>query len=176
MELAVEVLMITTGGSRIAILSEESASLLGVHSSDRIRLVYGKQELIAIANIAPYFPKNRVGTLHRDRSGAGGRGTTVKVTLAPLPESLFNVRAKLRGERLREQDMVTIVKDVVERHLSTVEIAGFLTALSIHGLSSSENEALSRAMVATGKTLNFGLAQFLINTASEAYRAIKPRC
>jgi AMP phosphorylase len=51
---------------------------------------------------------------------------------------------------------VTIVKDVVERHLSTVEIAAFLTALSIHGLSTAENEALSRAMVATGKTLSFG--------------------
>jgi AMP phosphorylase len=83
------------------------------------------------------------------------------VQLAPLPESLFNVRAKLHGERLREKDIVTIVKDVVERHLSTVEIAAFLTALSIHGLSTSENEALSRAMVATGKTLSFGEAPIL---------------
>jgi len=60
MELKVEILMITTGGSRIAILSEESASLLGVHSSDRIRISNGKQERIAIANIAPYFPKNSI--------------------------------------------------------------------------------------------------------------------
>ncbi len=162
MELAVEVLMITTGGSRIAILSEESASLLGVHSSDRIRLVYGKQELIAIANIAPYFPKNRIGLYTETVQALGVKeAETVNVTLAPLPESLYNVRAKLHGERLREQDMVTIVKDVVERHLSTVEIAGFLTALSIHGLSTSENEALSRAMVATGKTLNFGAGPIL---------------
>ena len=76
--------------------------------------------------------------------------------LAPLPESLFNVRAKLHGERLREKDLVNIVKDVVERHLSNAEVAAFLTALSIYGLSASENEALSRAMVATGKTLSFG--------------------
>ena len=80
----------------------------------------------------------------------------VKVELAPLPESLFNIRAKLHGERLREQDIVAIVKDVVERHLSTVEIAAFLTALSIHGLSTSETEALSRAMISTGKTIDFG--------------------
>ena len=61
MKLNVEILMITTGGSRIAILSEETASLLGVHSSDRIRITCGKQEMIAIANIAPHFPKNRIG-------------------------------------------------------------------------------------------------------------------
>ena len=157
MELIVEVLMITTGGSRIAILSEESASLLDVHSSDRIRITCGNQEMIAIANIAAHFPKNRIGLYEETALALGVKeDETVNVQLAPLPESLFNVRAKLHGERLREKDIVTIVKDVVERHLSTAEIAAFLTALSIHGLSTSENEALSRAMVATGKTLSFG--------------------
>jgi len=157
MELIVEVLNITTGGSRVAILSEQSASLLGVHSSDRIKIYYGGQEMIAIANIAANFPKKRIGLYEETALALGVKeDESVNVQLAPLPESLFNVRAKLHGERLREQDIVTIVKDVVERHLSTVEIAAFLTALSIHGLSTSENEALSKAMVATGKTIDFG--------------------
>jgi AMP phosphorylase len=157
MELSVETLMITTGGSRIALLSEESANLLGVHSSDRIKITCNSQEMIAIANIADYFPPNRIG-LYRETVAALGveEGETVNVQLAPLPESLFNIRAKLHGERLREQDLVAIVKDVVERHLSTVEIAAFLTALSIHGLSTGETESLSRAMISTGKTLDFG--------------------
>ena len=142
MELSVEVLMITTGGSRIALLSEQSANLLGVHSSDRIKITCKNQEMIAIANIADYFPPNRIG-LYRETVAALGvkEGETVNVTLAPLPESLFNIRAKLHGERLREQDIVAIVKDVVERHLSTVEIAAFLTALSIHGLSTRRNRS-----------------------------------
>ncbi|MGD0644959.1 MAG: AMP phosphorylase [Candidatus Bathyarchaeia archaeon] len=162
MELIVEVLNITTGGSRIAILGEQCASLLGVHSSDRIRIAYGNQEMIAIANIAENFPQNRIG-LYKETVLALGvkEDETVTVLLAPLPESLFNVRAKLRGERLREKDIVTIVKDVIERHLSNAEIAAFLTALSINGLSTSENEALSRAMVATGKTLSFGAGPIL---------------
>ena len=149
--------MITTGGSRIALLSEESAGLLGVHSSDRIRITSGKQQMIAIANIAAHFPENRIGLYDEAALAlAVKEDEIVDVQLAPLPESLFNVRAKLHGERLREKDIVTIVNDVVERHLSAVEIAAFLTALSIHGLSTAENEALSRAMVATGKTLSFG--------------------
>jgi AMP phosphorylase len=157
MELTVELLPIITGGSRIALLSEESASSLGVHSSDRIRIKYGNQELIAIANIAEFFSPKRIGFYDETAKALGVKeDETVSVQLAPLPESLFNVRAKLHGERLRENDIVTIVRDVVERHLSTAEIAAFLTALSIHGLSSSENEALSRAMVATGKTMSFG--------------------
>jgi AMP phosphorylase len=157
MELKVELLPIFTGGSRIAILSEDSASSLGVHSSDRIRIKYGNQEIIAIANIAEYFSNKRIGLYDETAKVVGVKeDETVSVQLAPLPESLFMVRAKLHGERLRENDVVTIVKDVVERHLSNAEISAFLTALSIHGLSASENEALSRAMVATGKTLTFG--------------------
>jgi AMP phosphorylase len=118
--------------------------------------------MIAIANIAAHFPENRIGLYDETAFALGVKeDETVDVQLAPLPESLFNVRAKLHGERLSEKDIVTIVNDVVERHLSTVEIAAFLTALSIHGLSTSENEALSKAMVATGKTLNFGKGPIL---------------
>jgi hypothetical protein len=136
MELIVELLNITTGGNRIAVLSEQSANLLGVHSSDRIKITFGKREMIAISNIAEHFPKNRIGLFEETESALGVKDDeTVDVQLAPLPESIFNIRAKLHGERLREKDIVAIVKDVVERHLSTVEIAAFLTALSIHGLS-----------------------------------------
>jgi AMP phosphorylase len=162
MELIVEVLYITTGGSQVALLSEESASLLGVHSSDRIHLTYGKKEAIAIANIATHFPMNRIGLYEEIATALGVKeDETVTVKLAPVPESLISVRAKLRGDRLREQEIYNIVKDVVERHLSSVEIAGFLTALKIYGLSTSEVEALSRAMVATGKSLNFGAGPIL---------------
>ncbi|MGO8807056.1 MAG: AMP phosphorylase [Candidatus Bathyarchaeia archaeon] len=157
MELRVEILPIMTGGSRIAILSEEAASSLGVHSADRIRIKYGSQEMIAIANIAAFFSPKRIGLYDETVKALGVKeDETVSVQIAPLPESLFNVRAKLHGERLRENDIITIVKDVVERHLSASEVSAFLTALSIYGLSASENEALSRAMVATGKTMSFG--------------------
>jgi AMP phosphorylase len=162
MELVAEVLKITAGGKRIAILGEETASMLGVHSSDRIRVTYGDQQIIAIANLATHFPKNRIGLYEEISKTLRLKGDeTVEVQLAQLPESLSYVRAKVRGERLREHDMVTIVKDVVERHLSEVEIAAFLTALKIYGLSMGENEALSRAMVETGKTLDFGESPIL---------------
>ncbi|MBT0160364.1 AMP phosphorylase [Candidatus Bathyarchaeota archaeon A05DMB-2] len=157
-----EVLKITAGGKRIAILSEETASQIGVHSSDRMRITHGSQTVIAIANIAAHFPTNRIGLYEEISAALGLRGDeTVQVELAQLPESLSHVRAKVRGERLRGQDIVTIVKDVVERHLSEVEIAAFLTALNVYGLNMGEAEAMSRAMAETGKTLNFGEAPIL---------------
>ena len=126
MELIVELLNITTGGNRIAVISEQTASSLGVHSSDRIKIVYGKRQVISIANIAEHFPNDRIGLFEETEGALAVKGDeVVQVQLAPLPESLFNIRAKLRGERLREKDIIAIVKDVVERHLSSVEIAAF---------------------------------------------------
>ena len=157
MKLIAEVLKITAGGKRIAIISEETANSIGVHSSDRIRIIHGSQKMIAITNIATHFPKNRIGFYEEISNTLGLKGNeTVTVEHADLPESIIHVRAKVGGKRLKEKEIKNIVVDVVERHLSEVEIAAFLTALKIYGLSMGENEALSRAMVQTGKTLDFG--------------------
>ncbi len=162
MKLIAEVLKITAGGKQIAIISEESANSLGVHSSDRIKITHGSKEMIAITNIATHFPRNRIGFYQEISESLGIKGEeTVTVETAEIPESLIHVRAKLRGERLKEKEIKTIVEDVVERHLSEVEIAAFLTALNIYGLSIGENEALSRVMVETGKKLDFGAAPIL---------------
>ncbi|MCW4001394.1 MAG: AMP phosphorylase [Candidatus Bathyarchaeota archaeon] len=162
MQLIVELLNITTGGNRIAVLSQQTASQLGVHSSDRIKISVEGREMIALSNIAEHFPNDRIGFFEEAEGALGVKDDdVVDVQLASLPESLFNIRAKLHGERLREKDIVAIVKDVVERHLSQVEIAAFLTALSIHGLSTAETEALSRAMIMTGRTLDFGRGPIL---------------
>lgn len=162
MNFKAQVLRITAGGRRIALLAEESANTLGVHSSDRIRVTYGNQQLIAIVNIAAKFPKNSIGLYEETAQAMGLKGgETVNVDVARVPESLAHIRAKIRGERLRDAQVMSIVKDVVEHHLSEVETAAFLTALEIHGLSLGENEALCRAMVETGKTVHFNRTPIL---------------
>ena len=162
MKLVAGVLKITAGGKHIVILDDDTAGLLGVHSSDRIGLKYCDKELIAIANVATDFPPDRIWFYLEIASALGIKdGDEVEVKLASMPESLNYVRAKLRGERLREAEIVTIVRDVVEQHLSDIEISAFLTALKIYNLSMSETEAMSRAMVETGQTLNFGSGSIL---------------
>jgi len=51
--------------------------------------------------------------------------------------------------------------DVVERHLSDVELAAFVTALHIRGMSMDEAEAMTRAMVETGEVLKLGKGPIL---------------
>ena len=154
MKLKARLLDIQAGGRRIAILDDETASLLGAHSSDRVEIIYKNEHLIAIVNIASNFPRNYIG-LYEEISRKLGieTGETVEVRPAERPEALSYVQAKIRGERLRENEIRTIVKDVVERHLSDIELASFVTALYVHGLRMDEIEALSKAMVETGRVL-----------------------
>jgi AMP phosphorylase len=156
MKLKAKLLDIQAGGKNIAILDDETAGLVGVHSSDRVRMTCKNQKLIAIVNIAENFPGNRVGVYQEISTELGIKdGEIIEVHSAERPESLDYVQAKIHGERLRESQIRMIVKDVVERHFSDVELASFVTSLYIHGLSMDEIEALSKAMVETGGTISF---------------------
>ncbi len=137
-------------------MDDETAGLLGVHSSDRVRITYKNNETIAIVNVAGNFPRNSVGLYEEISTKLGMKtGDNVEVQPAERPEGLSHVQAKIRGERLRESEIKVIVQDVIERHLSDTELASFVTALYIHGISMDEVEALSKAMVKTGRTVTF---------------------
>jgi len=61
MILKAKLLNIQAGGKNIAILDDDVASLLGVHSSDRIKIAYGKRDVIAILNVASTLERDRIG-------------------------------------------------------------------------------------------------------------------
>ncbi len=162
MKLKARHLDIQAGGKPVAILDDETANSLGVHSSDRVEISYKNEHLIAIVNIAGNFPHNYVGLYEEISTKLGVKtGETVEVQLAEIPEALRHLQAKIDGKRLRQNEIKMIVEDVVARHLSDVELASFVTALYIHGLSMDESEALSMAMVETGSTLNLNRSTIL---------------
>lgn len=162
MELKAKLLDIHAGGRNIAILDDETAGLLGILSSDRVSVAYKNQRVIAMVNIDTNFPRNSIGLyVEISKVLEVKNGQAVEVKPAEKPESLAYVHAKIRGERLRDEDMKAIVKDVVERHLSDVELASFVAALHIRGSSMNEILALSKAMVQTGKTLKLDKSPIL---------------
>lgn len=155
MQLKARLLDVQAGGRNIAILDNETAGFLGVHSSDRVNITSRNRNVVAIVNVASDFPLNYIGLYEEiQKKLCVGDGESIDVQSAEAPESLRYVQAKIRGERLRENEIDTIIRDVVERHLSDVELAALVVALSIHGVSMDEIEALSKAMVKTGSTLD----------------------
>jgi AMP phosphorylase len=153
------------GGKSIAVLDEVTSSSLGSHSSDRLKISYKDNHVVAIVNVAANFPHESIGlyeeTWKKLRMEAE---EDVEVQLAMLPESLHYIQAKIRNERLRETEIDSIIEDVVERHLSDIELSSFLTALYIHGLSMDEIEALTKAMELEARC-HSARSQYWISTA-----------
>jgi len=150
-------LEIEAGGVLVAVVSKADADILGVHSSDRIFVRTDNDDVSAILNIASNFPQGYLGIYKEVKEELGlENGKIVEVLPARRPESLAFIREKILGERLTPWKLGVIVEDVVEHRLSDIELASFVTALQIHGTSMEEVEALSRAMIATGKTIDFG--------------------
>ncbi len=156
MEFKSRLLDLEAFGKLIVVLGEKDAKRLGVMSNDRVRLTVGDSEVIAILNTAEEFPEKALGVFRGVKSRLDlENGDIIDVRPADRPESLGPIREKILGEKLVASKIETIVKDVVERHLSEIELASFVTALQIHGMSMEETEALSRAMVKTGRTIDF---------------------
>ena len=157
MEFKVKLLDIRAGGKQIIVIDNEYAGRMGIHSSDRVKITYKNKYLIAIANVASNFPEKTVGIYEEVKEKLKiTENETVTVQAAERPESLGHIREKLMGRKLSKEEIKSIILDVVERHLSDVELASFVTALHIRGTSMDEVEGLTKAMIDTGKTIDFG--------------------
>jgi AMP phosphorylase len=157
MEFKVKLLGIRSGGKQIIVIDNEYASQMGIYSSDRVEVTYKNRNIIAIANVATDFPEKTVGLYEEVQDKLKTiEGETVTLRPAERPESIGFIRDKINGRRLRAQEIKSIIQDVVERHLSDVELASFVTSLYVHGTSMDEVESLTKAMVESGQTLDFG--------------------
>jgi AMP phosphorylase len=162
MQLQAHPLEIEAGGPLVVVMSQEDAENLGVNSSDRLFLRYKDEHIVCILNISQASFRGVIG-VYREVSRALKLepGDNVEVNVARRPESLEYIREKINGERLSSWKISGIVRDVVERHLSDIELAAFVTGLHIHGVSMEEVEALSRSMIWSGKTIDFGMSPIL---------------
>jgi len=162
MQLKAAPLEIEAGGPLVVVMNQQDAAELGVISSDRIFLRHGENHVICILNIGTENVPGELG-LYREVTNRLGvsEGEMVSVELARRPESVDYIREKVNGQRLTSWKIERIVGDTVERRLSDIELAAFVTALHVHGVSMEEVAALSRSMIWSGKTLNFGRSPIL---------------
>ena len=82
-------------------------------------------------------------------------GTLVTVNHAEPPKSMDAVRRKINGESLSQDDFTDICNDIVETRYSKMELAAFLVASGQNNLDRNELLYLTRAMLHTGKQLDW---------------------
>jgi len=80
---------------------------------------------------------------------------TVDVLPAPKPASLCYIKNIMDKKKITEEQIRSIVQDIVDNNLSEIELAAYVTASYIHNLDSQEVEWLTRSMIDTGGRIHF---------------------
>ena len=124
----------------------------------RVLVSLGDQSIIATLNVVT---DGLLGPEEASLSDAAwtmlGAVEGAKVTLShPQPvTSLALVRRKLYGQRLQDQDLLSIISDIVSGRYSAIELTAFVAACTGGRLDLAETVALTRAMVDVGDRLTW---------------------
>lgn len=150
---------IASGGVLIAILNENDAKKLDLHSADRILVKHNSKSVTCILDISESrktVPEGSIGLFEEvlDRLNIR-QGALVEVKFTGKPESVKHIRDKLHGKELNNTELYHITDDITHDRLTDIEKTYFVAASFTHGLSVKEIIGLTKAMVQTGKTLKF---------------------
>ncbi|MEM4216497.1 MAG: hypothetical protein QXZ09_00595, partial [Candidatus Methanomethylicaceae archaeon] len=165
--LKAKIIDITTGEKGV-VLNEQDAKGMMLRIHDRVRLSKGGANVLARIDISDRIVcrievssglvcPGEVG-IYRDllQDFPVSEGEEVEISPAPTPPSVEYIRKKMRGQTLTKGEITQIVKDTVTHSLSQLEVAAFLMAEEYVGMNMDEIESLTRAMVETGNTIDFG--------------------
>ncbi len=122
--------LVTAGGAKIqAMLYQIDSDLL---APDQVALSEGAWDALDIAE-----------------------GSPVQVTHPPVLQSLAGVRRRIHGQRLSQEDLHAIVRDVIDGRYTDVHLSAFLTATAALPMDLRETIHLTRAMVDAGNRLEW---------------------
>lgn len=143
---------------RSAILNFDDAQELMLRLGDRIKLLRDGHNITVMVDITYSMVKAGEIGIYKDLLGdfPAEDGDRIDLSLAPTPPSVEFIRKKMKGEALNKTELLSIVKDTLSQSLSQLEIAAFLMAQQYVGMGMDEVEALTRAIVETGNTIDFG--------------------
>jgi AMP phosphorylase len=142
----------------IVLLNEEDAADMDLKPLDRIQIHACNKRVTCIVNVTKEFiPPGEIGLFRRVQDTLKvEEGHSINVEPVEPPTSLAHIRSKLHGATLKNSHMKQIVKDVVSKKLSDIEITAFVIALENHGMSMNEAASLSKAMADSGSKIDFG--------------------
>jgi AMP phosphorylase len=81
----------------------------------------------------------------------------LSVKPADPPESFKFIQKKIKGNKLKSDEINSIISDAVSGSLSRIDLAAFITGVSINGMDNEEMTALTLAETKSGEIFYFGM-------------------
>lgn len=156
-KLKTKIINIESGGILIAVLNQHDATAIGVTALERIKLTKGVKSVVAVVDLAEKYSLIQPGEIGLFYDLAGEldilEGEEVHVELNKSPSSVLEIKKKLKNEELTEKEINSIIQDVVANRLTEIEIACFVSACYINGMTLNESANLTKAIVNNGSQI-----------------------
>ena len=144
-------------GRPVVILNEFTAKKLNVHLDERVSIFYGNKKIYAVVDLFQKIVKDGEMGVSKEISSYLNlhENSEIEISAAPLSKATKVIKKKLDGEELSEEEISLFISEVVRNNLTEAEIAYFIAAEKIFGLSMDETIYLTRAMVDNGNKMEF---------------------
>lgn len=145
-------------GRPVVILGDDTSKKLNIHVDERISIRYKRKKIYAVVDIFPdLVKKGEIGLSNEIVSLLGNKsGEELDIGTAEIFAGARIIKKKMNGEPLTREEIKTLVLEISNNNLTEAEIAYFVAAEKLRGLSYAEIIQLIEAMVSTGKKLDFG--------------------
>lgn len=149
---------ISTGRQPIAVFYEEEAVKFGIHREDRIKLCLDHGVVHAIADYTDTEVKRgEVGLFSEIWQDKDIKDNDpIEIELVKRPPSVMAIKKKLLGDPLTQDEVRSIIEDIVKGRLGDIETTYFVATGFAGDWSNKELYYLTKAMAETGDevTLN----------------------
>ena len=167
MKLKLKTINFETGNTKDVVLNIKDAQKLGQKAGDRINIKNLKSKSIEdkywIAILQVDYSNSLVEPgeigifldILKEKTTLQN-GMILSVKPADPPDSFKYIQKKIKGNKLTTEEINKIISDAVSGSLSRIDLAAFITAVSINGMDNEEMTSLTYAEARSGEIFNFG--------------------
>ncbi len=144
-------------GRPVVILNDKTAKKLNVHVDERVFLKRDSKKLYAVVDIFPKLVhEGEIGVSNEISSFFKAHNNSlIEVGSSELSPAGQLIKKKISGHSLSESELNLLISEIVQNNLTEPEIAYFVAAEKLHGLSIKEIIYLTKAMIKNGSRINF---------------------
>jgi putative thymidine phosphorylase len=143
-------------GRPVVFLTKKTAQKMNVHVDERVCLRDGKKVFAVVDIFDKVVKDDEVGISHEvNRILNEKENTRIEVSPAEISYAARLIKKKLSGEKLSENEIKSLVKEIVNNNLTESEIAFFAAAEKSEGMTMKEVVYLTESMVSSGNKLHF---------------------
>ena len=142
-------------GQHKVMLNLADARERGLNAGDRVRVRTKGAAITALLDTTTQMVKPGEIGIFTEALKELRNSKSVEVLPAPRPASLCYIKMLMDKQKLSEEQIRTIVQDIVDNNLSDVELSAYITTSYIQNMDAQETEWLTKAMIDTGDKIRF---------------------